>query len=271
MTPIMIKRILLVLILITAVYGCEQIEDNSPALQGEFSNGFFQAIDARALRNEDGSFLIQGVTQDETLTLFIQNSAEGTYALGLEGRNYASFENASGNLYITNPEGNGAVVVTNYDTSGGTISGTFKFTAVLAEIDTLSVQQGIFFEVPYNKEIDNGEPPVDGTFIAHVDGLPYNPFTITAISTVNSIVVTGATTSRSIRLEVPIEIAMGTYPITMTGFFASYMDDTINEDAIEGSITIFENNPTTKKLQGTFAFRTASKLIELGQFNVTYF
>lgn len=273
MTPIMIQRFLLAIFTLTVVYSCEDIEDNTPALQGEFNNGFFEAIDARAIRNENGSFLIQGVTQDETLTIFINNGGANTYPLG-EGRpNYASFENASGNLYITNPEGSGSVEVTRFDTSAGVISGTFKFRAILEGVDTLSVQNGVFFEVPFNREqdIDNGETQVAGTFVARVDGQPYNPFTVTASSTLNSVVVTGSTTSRSIRIEVPLDADLGTYSLPTSGFLASYMDATLNEQAIEGNITIFENNPTTKKLKGTFAFRTTSKLIEQGQFNVTYF
>jgi len=266
------KRILGILVLITAFYSCENLEDNTPALQLTVDQEFIEAIDARATENEDGSFLIQGITRVESLTLRIPSGTPGEYNLGGTSPNYATFENALGDAYTTNPDGSGRVIITNWDTSAKTLSGTFKFNAVLPERDTLFVQEGVFFQVPYGglESIDDDTPPNAGTFVARVDGVTFNPFTITAVGTANAIIITGSNTSRTITLRVPNDVLMGGYEIPQSGFDASYMDSVIDESADLGNFTIFEHDMERRTIKGTFSFLTANKTISQGQFNVTY-
>ena len=100
-------RFLYILLLVLPVLsGCENVQRYDPALQGILNEELYRSVDARATENEDGSFLIQGVTQRELLTLRVQKGDPDAYTLGGNSSNYASFEDFNGNTYYTNPEGN---------------------------------------------------------------------------------------------------------------------------------------------------------------------
>jgi hypothetical protein len=270
MTQIIMKRIMLLIFAAITMVGCENIETNSPALQGELDDIFFEAIDARAVENEDGSFNILGVTQDETLTLHINKSQLGTYPLGAGKPNYAIFEDANGNLYATNPEGDGEIVLTDRCISCGLLSGTFRFNAVLTGIDTITAQKGIFFEVRFPTASDDDPQTNAGTFVAQIDGTQFNPFTVAAANTGNNIVITGASTSNTILLRFPVDVTQGNYTLPMTGFQASFTNGAVTETAESGVIIIVEHDPAARTIKGTFSFETASASITVGQFNVTY-
>lgn len=146
-------RYLLVLLLsIVILSSCETLEQNSPAFQGSLDNVLFKADDARAFLQPDGSVIIKGVRGQQTLTLKIRMLQTGNYNLGVNDRNIATFEDVPGNLYTTDPNGDGVISVSNIDI--GTITGTFRFNAILLGIDTLNLQNGVFYQVPY--EIDSG-------------------------------------------------------------------------------------------------------------------
>ena len=125
---------------------------------------------------------------------------------------------------------------------------------------------GIFFEIPYSGTSDD----VAGTLSAEIDGTPFIPFTLSAANTGNSIVIIGSANSNSITLGVPVDITSGSYEIPATGFIASYTVDQITENAIDGTIIIVEHDTANNTLKGTFSFKTASNIISVGQFNVTY-
>jgi hypothetical protein len=265
------KRCMLMIVVAVLFYSCEDLETNTPAMQGSLDNSFFEATDARAAENEDGSFTIIGITDSETLTLKVAAGDERTYNLGGESPNYASFENSLGNIYSTNPEGEGQVVISNWDTANETLSGTFRFNAVLSGQDTLNVQRGVFFEVPYGTGIvEEGTPPNAGTFLAEIDGTPFNPFTVTAVDSGNSIVIAGSTSSTTVLIRMPIDVMAGTYSLTEIGFQASYTDGINTQQATAGTLLVVEHNPGQRRVKGTFSFETASTTVSLGQFNVVY-
>ncbi len=262
------KNLLIFLFAIITLLGCEDIQTNSPALQGEVDGIFFKALDTQIIENEDGSFTIQGISLDETVTLKISSPAAGTYILGGGSDNFAIYENAAGQIYSSNPEGDGKVIVTSEESSVNVLSGTFNFTAILSGVDTLTIGNGIFFEIPYLGEGDDN--PNAGTFSAEIDGIPFIPFSVSAADTGNSIVIIGAGISNSITLGVPVDVAVGSYDLPSVGFIARYSVDLNTEDAEEGTIFIVEHDIANKTIKGTFSFKTASYTISLGQFNVSY-
>lgn len=259
------RNLVLFLFAIITLISCNDIQENSPAFQGEVDNIFFKALDAQVIENEDGTFIVQGISLNETVTLKISSPQDGTYILGGESSNFATYENSSGYVYTTNPEGEGKVIVTS-DTLVNALSGTFNFTAILSGQDTLTISNGIFFEIPYS----GTNSDVAGSFSAKIDGTPFIPFTISAIDTGNSIVIIGSANSNSITLGVPVDITTGLYDIPATGFIASYSVDQVSENAEEGTIIIIEHDTANKTIKGTFSFKTASYIISVGQFNVTY-
>jgi hypothetical protein len=266
------KRLLMPLftVLLVAFSACEDIQDNTPAMQGTLDDVFFKANDARASETLDGDFLIQGITQDETLTLKVPSPQEGIYTLGEGSANYASFEDIEGNLFTTDPNGSGKVEITRWDTTEKVVDGTFNFTAIIPGVDTLVVQRGIFYRVPYGFGEEVEEPGNAGNFAAEVDGATFNPFTVTAVDSGNSIIIAGASTAITITIRVPVDVETGSYSLPEMGFGATYSEGADSEQATSGTIIIVEHDVANRIIKGTFSFQTANHSIGLGQFNVTY-
>jgi len=143
------KNLLLLAFTAILLFSCTDVETNSPAFQGSIDNIQYKATDSRALYNDDGSFSIQGVSVDETMTLKISSNNIGTYVVGGTSGNSATLENSSGIVYSTNPEGAGEVIVSSSDAASKLISGTFNFTAMVPGVDTIRVHNGVFYEVRY--------------------------------------------------------------------------------------------------------------------------
>lgn len=269
------KQLLLFFLFAILLSSCENTETNDPALQAQLDGSFFKAIDARVTENEDGTYLIQGISQRETLTMKVTSIATRTYDFGSTSSNYASFETANSDTYYTNPLGSGSVVISNYDEGAGNISGTFDFSAVIEGVDTLVVQRGIFFEAPVKRY---EEPAVDpdetsttaGNFVAHINGNPFNPFTVSALETVDSIIITAGTTNRSVIIKLPLGIAPGNVLLPEMGFNVTYSDGNGSEDAVSGNLILFSHDVASKHVKGTFYVQTATNAITLGQFNVIY-
>jgi len=265
------KTFFIVLFALVAIISCKDTERNSPALQGTINDELFRAIDSRAVKQEDGSYIIQGITENEALTLKIRQGFTGVFEVGGESSNYASFEDFNGYAYLTNPNGEGEIVVSDFDTISKIISGTFKFKAILQGIDTIAVQRGVFFEVPfYFEPQDEPNIPNAGTFVAHINEAPFNAFTVTAAQAGNTITIAGTTPSKSIIINVPIDVSEGTHLIPEVGYTASYTEGSTTEEAVSGNISIVSHDPVIRKIKATFSFQTATKNISLGQFNITY-
>ena len=274
-TPLLIlmKRLLLILSFGIILSGCQNTETNDPTLQAELDSTFFKAIDARVTETEDGSFLIHGITQDETLTLRVAALQVGTYTLGGSSTNYGSFENTNGDTYFTNPNGSGRVIISNWDTEQKTLTGTFNFDAIIQGVDTLTVHNGIFFEAPIRAldDPDTIDPSTNaGTFVAHIDDNPFNPFNVSAVETTDSIIITGSTTNRSIVIKVPKDIEAGNVTLPAPSINLQYIDGDGTQSAITGNLIIFAHELGIKNIKGTFYFQAATKTISLGQFNVRY-
>lgn len=269
------KCLRLFFLLAIVLSGCTNTETNDPAMQAELDATLFVALDTRAAENEDGSYIIQGITQNETLTLRISDLAVGRYRLGGTNPDYASFENVNGDAYFTNPQGQGDVFISNWDRDAKLVSGSFTFTAVIAGIDTLAVQRGLFFEAPVTNYVEPSIETVDpstnaGTFVSNIDGNPFNPFNVSAVETVDSIIITASTSNRSILIKVPKDIEMGNIVLPESGHIAQYIDGDGTEDALSGNLIIFSHMVNARHIKGTFSFQTVTKSISLGQFNVIY-
>ena len=264
------KNLLLLAFAAILLFSCTDIETNNPAFQSSIDNVHFKATSSRALQNGDGSYSIQGVTVDETMTLKISSNSVGTYIVGGTSSNYATLENSLGIIYSTNPEGFGEVIVTSSDAASNLISGTFNFTAMVPGIDTIRVHNGVFYEVRYSGEDGGGELPNAGTLNATVDGNEFSSLTVTAEDTGNLIELIGTNNSSAISLKVPVDVETGTYDFQEVGFSASYVLGSDEEEATSGTITITSHDAAAKTLVGTFIFETENHTIEEGQFSVTY-
>lgn len=153
------KKIALFLITLVTVFSCgEELEFNSPAIQGNYNGNLWKAT-SYAADIDFGGFLIQGSNNIETLQLITQNDTAGTYILGGENSNVAIVKDENGVIYSTanDPDEDfslypveGQIVIDNvYDTTPKTMSGTFWFYAFTEDgQQTVNFNEGVFYKVP---------------------------------------------------------------------------------------------------------------------------
>ncbi|MGY8885426.1 MAG: DUF6252 family protein [Flavobacteriales bacterium] len=140
------KQLILFISLLVVVWSCQKTQVTDIVLQAEVGPNFYRSLDARVTENEDGTYLIQGITNEAVLNMKIENLERRTYGFGGISANYASFENLNGDTYVTNPLGEGSVSISDYDEEAKTASGSFEFKAVLVGVDTIAVQNGLFYQ-----------------------------------------------------------------------------------------------------------------------------
>ncbi len=265
------KYFFLLFVSIIFLASCEDTETNSPAFQGRLNNNLYTTIDAKATVLQDGSLIIQGTTAIEVLTLKLNTFSLGTYTLGPQLNNYATFEKLNTFFYNTNPNGDGEVVLNNIDTIGKTVSGTFRFNAIAAGIDTLNFQQGVFYQIPYDgSTIMDPNSQGSGSLTARLNGNIFNSFLVSTNIVAEALTITGTNAGKSIIINVPLNAVPSTNAIDSNGYSAAYQVGNTVENANSGSIIIFTNDSNLRRIKGTFSFETASNSIREGNFNVTY-
>ena len=263
------KKLVFLLLAVLSLFSCEDKQVNEVAFQAKVDDRLYISTDARAAINEDGSVTIQGFTGDEALTLRISNLAKGNFAIGEGFTNYAVYEDFEGNVYTTNPNGEGQITISELNENDKTLSGNFDFNAFLPGIDTIYVSKGTLFNVSYSGG-DIPDPTNAGTFSAKVDGNPFIPVTVTARSTSNTIMISGSTSNSTIVVSVPPGIVVGEYMFPGGNVRLKYQDANGPETTSEGIVNIIEHNTTAKTIKGTFSFLTNRTEITEGQFDVAY-
>ena len=249
------KFFLLLFVGVLAFSSCENVEDNSTVIQAEVDSVFFKSFDAIGTRLEDGSITMQGITDNEILTLHISDVQLGAYTLGGGSPNYATFEDSNGNIYTTNPNGEGVINLTDRCISCGWLSGDFRFSAILNGLDTTYVTKGVFFDVSFGAGDDDS--PNAGSFSAQINETPFTPISVSAVDSGNSLLISGAETIKSIIIRVPIDVEVGNYSLPQAGFQASLAE-------------VVTHNVAARAISGSFSFVTSQNTVSEGQFNVTY-
>lgn len=283
------KKLVLILVVIIGVLSCsENIQDQREggALQVSIDGVLFQASNARAIRNEDGTYLIQGFSQSQDLSILLPDARETTYELGGSSPNSATFKNFEESTYFTNPGGNGMVTISNINPERGELTGTFYFDAIVSAVDTIVARNGVFYEVPISNEIivpieeePEGIPVTacdSGTFVASIDGdnlqQGFN-LCVMAVLYKGKIVVTASDPDEEIQIRIPFEVLEGdNFELPSPGIEITYKDTMTGsiESATLGELFVFEFNPSARILKCSFGFRTENHIVSQGGFNVTY-
>jgi len=134
----------------------DNVTRNNPSFQGLKDNVMWRAADSEATV-ENGALTISGIDAYETLTLRLNSKNEGTYILGVNNGRKATFVDDVNDVPLTFAtginEGDGQVVVTDYDEINMTVTGTFRFNAVNVGDNPLggaelNFQEGVFYKVP---------------------------------------------------------------------------------------------------------------------------
>lgn len=271
------KRLLPILLLSLFVFSCSNdIQDNSPALQAVVDSTLVRSADSRAVFNDDGSLLIQGNTDSQTINILINSLNQTQVELGGDNpnTNIASYTDEFGNVFSTaSTSASGQV---NYEINvDNTVSGTFNFTALRNGVqDTITLSRGFMFGIPILTEL--GDTPDMGTndsFTARVNSVIFNPTIIATPESGNVLSVIGQTQQASIVLIFPTDIAAGTYDITLGGAVrASYLIPSSNMtlEAQSGTLTIVSNDTDANEVSGNFVFEADGFSITDGEFSVSY-
>ncbi|MCW5518475.1 hypothetical protein J1N09_01395 [Aureitalea sp. L0-47] len=264
------KRVLLSLFVLSLLFtsSCsEDIENNSPAIQGQIDSLFFRAIDIRGQVNDNGSISLKGSDQDRELTLNVRGADPGTYLLGAEQPNFAYFIDADGSEYRTSPSGEGKITITNHCSSCESITGTFNFVAINPGVDTIYMQKGVFFEVNYLLGgIDDDTSA--GYMNAFVDGEAFNTELVAAENVSGVLTINGFVDNTNITIKAPADSPSGNYPIDTPGFDAAITIDGVVEVAQSGFISVNYINANRALL--FFRFDTENHIITDGESRVDY-
>lgn len=266
------KKICLVLFISVFALSCsDEIETNTPVIQGSVNNEFFRAQPAEATINADGSVKLIGTNGSRTITLQMSSAEEGQYVLGADLINQATFLNFEQNLYLAGTGmGDGMIEIT--ENAGAHLSGTFYFNGISGQGDTLNFQKGVFFEVPITNA-SGGEEVTGNSMSADIGETPFETNIVEGNELEGVLTVTGATQDVSIGLQFPTNITVGDHPLSVLGTqTATYTVGATEEAAETGNLTITFNDPTLKMVKGTFEFITAESGTEIinGEFQVTY-
>ena len=274
------KRILFVLLLALSIVSCEDIQENTPAMQGSVENVLFRATDARAavIQGSGGIYLIEGVTEDERMTIRLPEIGADYYDVAVNREAYATYIDENGVEYNTYPFGDGEIILTEFNTTGGKrVTGTFKFTMTNDGIDTLYVERGIFFEVPLIEGISIPNPGLKAlkkwaTLIAEFDGEEFKPRGATAEEINNIVTITGSDSGGTMQLRFPETVESGnSYSINGFNYTATYQPaGGALEEATSGGFTIDQHNSGRRFVRGQFSFETPNRTVVNGSFEFFY-
>lgn len=151
------KKYFYFLSLLLLLVSCtEDIRFNNPAFQTLKDNVFWRAQVYNAGTETNGFFTVEGSLGYEQIKFQIPEPAEKTYVLGINDDIKAVYKNTYKGEEVEfttgTGKGNGEIVVTEYNTTDNTISGTFKFTAINtstdAEKQTMYFSEGVFYKIP---------------------------------------------------------------------------------------------------------------------------
>ena len=152
------KKVFLFIVSALMMVSCgEDLEFNTPALQGKKDGTLWRADYYSAEINTDGQLIVSGGRGSENVVLKMGSSNVGTYALGSESSSEASFSSVDDIMHSTNNDpdpiiqvypADGEIVITEYSDSGNRVSGTFWFNAFSESgLNKVNYSQGIFHRV----------------------------------------------------------------------------------------------------------------------------
>lgn len=239
------------------------------------SNGDFIQITLPAPLNQVGTYTWNDALAANTvLGLMYSTSGSLGYVTAPQNGDFAEFPEYQDTATVT---------ISSIDMENKTISGTFQFTGGRFSDDGATIQTKIFTNGSFTNISFEGDivAPSDNTFFAKIDGVDFNPTTVTANQLTDLLYIIGKKqTIENISVVVPINVAPGTYEMDVFGDHkAIYIKDTSSTGTFnseEGTLTIISHDTANKKIKGTFNFIGGSFMTTLehtitdGAFEVTY-
>ncbi|KAF2520077.1 hypothetical protein E0W68_02325 [Flavobacterium salilacus subsp. salilacus] len=152
------KKFLSLLVLLVGLSSCEEdIQFNTPAVQGLKDNELWKATEYKAILGGGGSLIIEATNGFETVVLRTASSTPGmSFQLGENESNKATYSLDADGIsfeYQTGTDlGDGLIEISDNpdetDITRGFISGTFRFNALDESGEVVNFQNGFFYKVP---------------------------------------------------------------------------------------------------------------------------
>lgn len=153
------KKLFVLALAFVTVFSCgDEIEFNTPALQGKKDGNRWKAVFYNASFNDTGSLVISGGDNFETVTLHVATLAIGDYPLGVGNTSHAEFLDMDAVSYSTNNDpdpdfnvypANGLIIISRIDAVNNTVSGEFYYNAYSNDgLKTVNFSEGVFFDIP---------------------------------------------------------------------------------------------------------------------------
>ncbi|MFL0353492.1 DUF6252 family protein [Xanthomarina sp. GH4-25] len=178
------KLFVLTLTLLTVLSCGDDIEFNSPAMQGKKDGANWKALSYSA-DIDYGGFIIEGIDNFGTVQLITSSDSRGTFELGEGNSSEAIYIDDQGLVYSTanNPDpsislypADGQIVVDDIDNGDPkSILGTFWFNAYTEDgLQVVNFSKGIFYKVPLlGGLVSNGSNCLEATQDANIAGQNY--------------------------------------------------------------------------------------------------
>ncbi|MEP2936186.1 MAG: DUF6252 family protein [Gilvibacter sp.] len=265
-------RIALLCLLTFSFMACEDLQDNTSIMQGSANDELFKA-GAVATQFADGTVSISANTELENLTLKLTNVQVGTYAFGPGSANLAEFTDLDGRTFSTGTVlGDGAAMISEYNTATNTITGSFIFNAhTFALLDTLNFQRGVIFQVPVIGGEDTTVGPTLGQGItATIDGVTFEAVSVEGFNVTGFIDITGVEETRIINIRFANNLPPGEYDLASGDFTATYSIDGTATAATSGAMRIDTHNTGTGEITGSFSFSGDGFEVIDGSFVIIY-
>ena len=295
------KVIFYSMLLVVGFASCKK--ETSIESGGTASGNFTATIDgaqwAAAGTKEAASILggvitITGISADNReINLSIADSVAGTYALSQTSASlaaYADIDSLGIYAFSTNQgkdtsQAGGTVTVTQIDSIGKTITGTFSFKA-WRDIDgrQKNITNGVFTRIPYVTSLPSTS--AKDTLQASIDSKAFTAVNIQAATTSGqmTIIASSSDGTQTIGLLIPAGVTPGTYALGAANpsYLGAYTlisgSSSTGFVSTTGSITITANNTSTSRIKGTFQFtaadptgtNTGTHSITSGTFSVYY-
>lgn len=268
------KIIALIFISFTVLSCSNELEVNTPAFQGLKNYKSWMADSFQASLSDDGVLKIIGVKNRETITISLESVNSGIYNLDSSLVNSVDFEDNSSIIYSTLNNGDGEIVIEDFDTENLTVTGTFKFNAYSVNGEIVNFIKGVFDQIPIAGASDSNES--SDSFKATVNSNNLD-FSVIETNITNDILYVKATNDDGTYMEIflPKNISVGNHNLNFsTQTYATYVDlDGSVASSQFGTLSILEHNQQFNKIKGTFLFNTGNPynvIVTGGNFSVYY-
>lgn len=270
------KFLLLTSFMLTLLNCSNDLVFNDQAFQATIDNEYWKATEFGASIEEDGTFTITAALNNQVVTLTTSSLQSGTYQLGVNNENKAVYKATDLTVFSTLNNGDGEIVIENYDPVDNTITGSFRFNAYSLDGLTVNFNSGVLYRVPLQTEVEELEE--EGQLRATVDDSDLIAEEVTSIMEDRMIQIVGTAADGSyIKIYIPENTPTGNHNLNQqsaSGTYAVYAyPNGVVTAAQFGTLFITEHDMINGRIQGTFTFTTLlpnSVFVENGLFTAYY-